>query len=98
MKSYFISDNRDTYVGLRLAGMAGEYLENLEEAAAAFKLAVEQPYGIVFITEKVYKKAKEQVIAYKEKHPLPLITVIPDRHGFEDKESITEYIKGSIGL
>ncbi|QSX08329.1 V-type ATP synthase subunit F [Alkalibacter rhizosphaerae] len=98
MKSYFISDNRDTYVGLRLAGMAGEYLQNLEEAASAFKQAVEQPYGMLFITEKVYNKTKNQVIAYKERHALPLVTVIPDRHGYEEKESITDYIKDSIGL
>ena len=98
MKSYFISDNRDTYVGLRLAGMDGVYLQNLEEALAAFQQATAASYGILLLTEKIYRKIKEPVITYKEKHAMPLITIIPDRHGFEEKENITDYIKGSIGL
>lgn len=98
MKSYFISDNRDTYVGLRLAGMDGVYLENLENALTEFQTATTQSYGILLLTEKIYRKIKEPVIAYKEKHTMPLVTIIPDRHGFEEKENITDYIKGSIGL
>lgn len=98
MKSYFLSDNRDTYMGLRLAGMAGVYVRNIEETANEFKKAVELPIGILFITEIIYKKAQEQVVAYQEKHAKPLITVIPDRHGYAERESITDYIKESIGI
>ncbi|MBF7096557.1 V-type ATP synthase subunit F [Alkalibacter mobilis] len=99
MKSYLISDNRDTYVGLRMAGIEGEYLQNIENAEMVFKTAVSSGYGIIFLTEKIYVKIKEKVIEYKEKNSIPLITVIPDRHGFdESKEKITNYIKESIGL
>jgi V/A-type H+-transporting ATPase subunit F len=99
MKSYLISDNRDTYVGLRLAGIEGAYVQNIESAKAVFLDAASKDYGIILLTEKIYHRIKEEVIMHKEKNDLPLITVIPDRHGYDNnKEKITNYIKESIGL
>ncbi|HAE61487.1 MAG TPA: ATPase [Eubacteriaceae bacterium] len=99
MKSYLISDNRDTQVGLRLAGIEGAYVQDLDNAKSVFFQALNNNYGIIFLTEKIYHAIKEDVIFHKEKSSLPLITVIPDRHGYDNnKDKITDYIKESIGL
>ncbi len=99
MKSFLLSDNRDTYLGLKLAGIDGVYLQKNDDVLAAYKEALSKEYGIIFITEKIYQTIKEEVIKTKTTKKIPLITVIPDRHGYaNEKEKITSYIKQSIGL
>lgn len=99
MKSFLLSDNRDTFLGMKLAGVDGVYLEKGDDVTQAYKDALAGGYGIIFITEKVYHTIKAEVIETKTTTKIPLITVIPDRHGYaNDKEKITSYIKESIGI
>lgn len=100
MKSFLISDNRDTHVGMRLAGISGviahEREKILEELHKALK---DHEIGLIIITEKVMKTIKEEVMEIKLKRTIPLIVVIPDRHGVsEEIDSITKYIKESVGI
>ncbi|NTW72202.1 MAG: ATPase [Eubacteriaceae bacterium] len=99
MKSYLLSDNRDTYLGMKLAGIDGKYIQNKEDIKGEFKEVLSRDYGIILLTEKIYHEIKEEVLIIKTKMKIPLITVIPDRHGYDNnKEKITSYIKESIGL
>ncbi|MPW24617.1 ATPase [Alkalibaculum sp. M08DMB] len=99
MKSYLLSGNRDTYIGMKLAGVDGVYLQEGDDIEQAFKEALSGGYGIILMTEKIYHSIKEEVIHTKTTTKIPLITVIPDRHGYNnDKERIMSYIKESIGL
>lgn len=99
MKSFLISDNVDTFLALKLAGIEGIYIKNVNEVGKEYKKALARDYGIIFITEKIYQAIKEEVIARKTSSKLPLITIIPDRFGFADnKGKITNYIKESIGF
>lgn len=99
MKSFLLSDNRDTYIGLKLVGIDGVYLQKGDDILKVYKNAISEEYGIIFLTEKIYHEIKEEVIKTKTTRKIPLITVIPDRHGYaNDKEKITSYIKESIGL
>ena len=99
MKSFLISGNRDTYLGLKLAGIDGVYVKESDQVLVEFKKALLGGYGIILITENIYQSIKEEVIMAKTTVKVPLITVIPDRHGYDDKkERITNYIKDSIGL
>lgn len=53
MKSYVISENRDSYLGMQLAGIEGSYLKTKAEIEAAFKEALkDKDIGIIFLTEK----------------------------------------------
>ncbi|HCX65645.1 MAG TPA: ATPase [Eubacteriaceae bacterium] len=99
MRSFVLSDNRDTYVGFQLAGIEGVYLQEPSQYEKSFDEAVSKEYGIVFITEKIFNKIPEKVMKQKERKSLPLVTVIPDRYGYgEYKGKMSEYIKDSVGL
>lgn len=100
MKSFIISENRDSFLGMKLAGIQGVYVREQEGIEAAFKKAFKDPeIGIIYLTEKAYLKIEETVLANKRKQLFPLITVIPDRYGYERQQGIiTQYIKESVGL
>jgi V/A-type H+-transporting ATPase subunit F len=100
MKAYLISDNVDTEVGMRLAGVKGVIAHNRDEVLAELsKIATSKEIGIILITEKLASLVKEEVVKIKLNEGLPLIVEIPDRHGTSrEKDSITRYVKESIGL
>lgn len=100
MKSFLISDNRDTWVGMRLAGIEGVIVHTKEEVVEFLKVAVIDPeIGIIILTEKIVDLAKEEVLEYKLTHKKPLIIEIPDRHGTSrGYDVITSYIRQSVGI
>lgn len=100
MKSFVISENRDSWLGMKLAGIEGVYRKDKEGIAAAFKEAVKnKEIGIIFLTEKAHLMIEELVREEKHRVLFPLITVIPDRHGYQRTQGIiTKYIKESVGL
>ena len=100
MKSFLISDNRDTHVGMRLAGITGVIVHEREKILKELdKCLRDKDIGLVIITDKIFKKVEDKIIDIKLKRNNPLIVVIPDRHGYGYKEDIiTKYIKESIGL
>ena len=100
MKFYLISDNIDTLTGMRLAGVEGVVVHEFDETKAAIEKAAEnRETGILLITERLSQLCKETVDEIKMERRLPLVVVIPDRHGTgRDADSITRYINESIGL
>lgn len=100
MKSFLISDNRDTWVGMKLAGIDGIIAHTRDEVLKAIKSAVKnEEIGIVILTEKAVDQAREEVMELKLKRRKPLITVIPDRHGSSSPDDIiTSYIRDSVGI
>lgn len=100
MKSFVISENRDSMLGMKLAGIEGYYSKNPEDIEKEFKNKVQDPgIGIIFLTEKAFFMIKDLVMETKRKKLVPLITIIPDRHGYEKQKGIiTQYIKESVGL
>lgn len=99
MKSFVISENRDSYLGMKLAGIEGAYVRDQETIESTFKEALKnKEIGIIFLTEKAYLMIEDLVLDTK-KGSLPLITVIPDRYGYQREQGIiTQYIKESVGL
>jgi len=100
MKSFLISDNRDTWVGMKLAGINGIIVHDRENALIAIKDAMKNDeIGIIILTEKVVDMATEEVMEYKLKSKTPLIIEIPDRHGsIRGYDAITNYIRDSVGI
>lgn len=100
MNAYLISDNIDTLVGMRLAGIKGVVVHDGNGVMDEIKKAAsDKNTGILLITEKAAAMAREQVDNLKLTMGLPLIVEIPDRHGIErEKDRITRYIKEAIGL
>ncbi|MBZ4663062.1 MAG: synthase subunit [Caloramator sp.] len=97
---YLISDNRDTLVGLRLAGIKGRVVHERSEAKEALNIALQDKnIGILAITEKAAELIKDEITEIKLKKPYPLIVEIPDRHGSnKDNDYILNYVRNSVGI
>lgn len=100
MKAYLISDNLDTQVGMRLAGIKGIIVHERAEVEKELNEAMsDKDIGIILITEKLASLVNDEITRLKLNMDIPLIIVIPDRHGTNrGKDSITRYVKESIGL
>jgi V/A-type H+-transporting ATPase subunit F len=100
MMSYLISDNMDTYVGMRMAGIEGVVLHDKEKIIEKLKeLKREKHIGIIIITEKIGLIVEDEVGEIKMSKERPLIVEIPDRHGsIKGKDSIVKHVRESIGL
>ena len=100
MISYLISDNTDTLVGMRLAGITGVVLKTREEALEEFNDCLNnKEIGILILTENIFDLISEEVMEVKLKNTFPLIVEIPDRTGLKrDPNCITNYINESIGI
>ncbi len=100
MKMYLISDNIDTYTGMRLAGVEGEVVHKKEELQSALDRALaDREIGIILLTEKFGREFPDVVNQLKLEHRTPLFVEIPDRHGTGRKPNfITDYVNEAIGL
>ena len=100
MKAYLISDNHDTLVGLRLAGIEGVVVHGYEEASAAMDAALERPdVAILAVTEKIAELLPEMIHRLREHGDLPIVVEIPDRHGTKrSSDFLTKYVRDAIGV
>ena len=99
MKMYLISDNIDTWTGMRLAGVDGAVVHERDELKRELdKVLADKSIGIILLTEKFGREFPE-IINVKLERKLPLIVEIPDRHGTGRKpDFITSYVNEAIGL
>ncbi|MBU3145544.1 V-type ATP synthase subunit F [Clostridium sp. CF012] len=100
MRSYLISDNVDTFVGMQMAGLEGIILHEKEEIVKKIEeLKKNQAIGIIIITEKIAALIPEEVSLIKLSKERPLLVEIPDRHGWnKGSDAILRYVKEAIGL
>ena len=100
MKSFLISDNKDTWVGMKLAGIDGVIAHTRDEVLQAVRWAVKnEETGIIILTEKAVDQVREEIMELKLKCRKPLIIEIPDRHGSSRPgDVITNYIRDSVGI
>lgn len=100
MKFYCISDNIDTQMGMRLAGIEGVVVHELEETTAALRNAfADSSIGIVLVTQKLSNLCYDLIYDHKLHEKTPLIVEIPDRHGDSSiSENITRYLNEAIGV
>lgn len=100
MKFFCVSDNIDTQMGMRLAGIEGVVVHELDETQQAIQQACADPeIGIVLISEKLMKLCSTQIFNLKLRTKFPLIVEIPDRHGTSNiSDTITNYVREAIGI
>jgi V/A-type H+-transporting ATPase subunit F len=100
MKAYFISDNVDTFVGLKVAGIKGRIVHTAPEILSAIdEIEKDNSIGIIIFTEKAAALIPDKIKNMKLSKKGPLIVEIPDRHGTtRGDDSIVRYVKESIGL
>jgi len=100
MRFYLISDNVDTQVGMRLAGIEGVVVHEVAEVQKCLKDAMAMDdVAVVLITETLLNLCPDTVYSLKLNQKRPLIVEIPDRHGQgRTKDSITRYVREAIGI
>lgn len=100
MKMYLISDNTDSYIGMRLAGIDGVVVQGHQQFVKEFNNAVEdKEIAVVLLTKKAADFDAELVDKTKMSRSVPLIVEIPDKYGRgDDSNSITKYVRDAIGL
>jgi V/A-type H+-transporting ATPase subunit F len=100
MKFFLISDNTDTQMGLRLAGIDGVVVHTKEEVLHELDNAIkDDSIAIVLMTTLAINTAPVQIAELKLKLSKPLIVEIPDRHGSAKiGETIDAYISEAIGI
>ena len=100
MKCFLISDNVDTQMGMRLAGVEGvvvhkrgEVLEALEKAAA------DKENAVIFITKILTGLCRDEIADMKLTLKSPLIVEIPDRHGNSHiSDTLAGYVSDAVGM
>lgn len=100
MRMFLISDNVDTYTGMRLAGVDGVVVHsNVHLKEQLDRVMTDKSIGILLITEKLSGQFPDIIDDIKLNRKLPLIVEIPDRHGTGRKPNfITSYVNEAIGL
>ena len=100
MKFYLISDNVDTKMGMRFAGIPGVVVHEEEEVREELTKAMEdESIAVILMTEKLVSLCPDIVYDLKLHRKKPLIVEIPDRHGNgRTKDSITRYVQDAIGV
>ncbi len=100
MRSILISDNNDTLVGMRLAGIEAVLVKTPEEISRAIDYVLQKPeFGILIVTETVFEKAREELMEIRMYRRSPLVVEVPDRHGQRRPDNyITQYINESVGI
>ena len=97
---FLISDNVDTYTGMRLAGVDGVVVHERKELREQLERVLQdKTIGIVLLTEKFGQEFPDILDEFRLERKLPLLIEIPDRHGTGRKKNfITSYITEAIGL
>ena len=100
MNLFLISDNVDTYTGMRLAGVDGVVVHERKELREQLeKVLQDKSIGIVLLTEKFGREFPDILDEFRLERKIPLLIEIPDRHGTgRKKDFITSYITEAIGL
>ena len=97
---YLISDNIDTWTGMRLAGVEGCIVhERAERRKALEDVISNKENGIILLTEKFGREFPDIIDDVRLNRRLPLLIEIPDRHGTGRKpDFITSYVSEAIGI
>lgn len=100
MRMYLLSDNVDTLVGMRIAGVDGAVLHEEDELREKLAQLLEaDDIAVILITHKLISLIPETVREIKLNRPRPLIVEIPDRHGSGSiGDTITRYVRDAIGV
>lgn len=100
MRFYLISDNVDTAMGMRLAGIEGVVVHEDSEVRDALTKAMDyDDVAVILMTERLVSLCPDLAYNLKLNRKQPLIVEIPDRHGNgRAKDSITRYVRDAIGV
>ncbi len=100
MKFFLISDNTDTQMGMRLAGIEGVVVHTQEEVEEALENASQdKDIAIVLITHELVNMCHDLIYKIKLSSHSPLIVEVPDRHATSNiSDTISKYVAQAVGI
>lgn len=100
MKFFLISDNIDTQMGMRLAGIEGVVVHERQEVLEVLeKVLHREDVAVILMTTRLVETCPEVINELKLKLKKPLIEEIPDRPGSAKiGETIDRYVSEAIGV
>lgn len=100
MKCFLISDNADTHMGMRLAGVDGVIVHKPDEVMSALNgAAAKGDIAVIFITKRLIEMCSDEIAELKLTLRRPLIVEIPDRHGDSHiSETLSRYVSDAVGI
>ncbi len=99
MKLAAICD-KDTAVGLRLAGIHKLYVPGENPVKILDEISERNDVGVVFVTEKIAESISKDLKEFRLRYDVPVIVEIPDKKGrLEDHvDFISHLIKRAVGI
>lgn len=93
--------DKDTAVGLRLAGIQEIYVPNENDAVSIWnQLSKRDDIGVVFVTEKIAEDIAGDLNEYRLRNTVPIVVEIPDKKGCrrEHMDYIAHLVKKAVGV
>lgn len=98
MRFFLISDDADTCVGLRLAGVESALVHNTEQALAALETVLDDGnVGILFVTPGAKKLFGARTADFNAR-TIPVMVEIPDSSGASAGADVSDYIRATVGI
>jgi len=100
MKFFLISDNTDTQIGFRLAGVEGVVAHSRDEVTTALARAeADEQIGVVLLTAACIALAPDAYQAVRLTGRRPMCIQVPDRHSRGDiTRNLDAYLSEAIGF
>lgn len=92
--------DKDTAVGLRLAGIQEIYVSEGDEVKLWNQISERDDIGIVFINEKIAEDLDRDLKEYRLRNNVPIIIEIPDKKGRrkDHVDFVSQLIKKAVGV
>ncbi len=95
--------DKDTAVGLRLAGITTLYVPDEQKNAVQHWHGIEDSIdkiGLVIITESIAEQIEKELKNFRLRHVMPIVVEIPDKQGrrTDHDDYISQLIKKAVGI
>ena len=92
--------DKDTVIGLQLAGIKETYVSKEDATKIWEELSERDDIGIIFITEKIAEDIRRELKDFRLRNNIPIILEIPDKKGrIQDHvDFVSHLIKKAVGV
>ncbi len=92
--------DKDTAVGLRLAGITDIFISEGNEVKLWNQISERNDIGIVFINENIVQELDKNLKEYRLRNNVPIIIEIPDKKGRrkDHVDFVSHLIKKTVGV
>ena len=92
--------DKDTAVGLRLAGIKDTYVSEGNSSDVWNEVSSKDDIGILFVTEKIAEELGRELKDFRLRNTIPIVIEIPDKSGRKKDhvDYVSQLIKKAVGV